>query len=103
MKDAGFNIRSNDKGSVIYHNDKPLVLCKGLFCKLGNHSFQIEGANKETLRELVKIAFMTQDKPKDSRAVFDLIEKLGENHKFKVHRGFVYESISLFETELAKL
>lgn len=103
MSDAKFNIRTNDKGSVIYHNNKPLVSCKGLFVKLVNHSFIIECASKDTLRELVKIAYLTQDKPKDSRAVIDLIEKLGENHNFKVHRGYVYESISLFETELAKL
>lgn len=103
MSDAKFNIRTNDKGSVIYYKDKPLVLCKGFFIKLVNHSFIIEGANKDTLREIIKIACTHQNAPKDSRVVIDLIEKLGENHNFKINRGFVYESISLFETELAKI
>lgn len=97
----GFNIRANDKGSVIYHNEKPLVLCKGLFCRLVGHQFKIEGASKETLRELVRIAYQASCDPK--LPVIDMVNRLGENHCFKVHRGYIYDSIALFEKGLNEL
>jgi hypothetical protein len=100
--DAKFKIRANDNGSVIYYENEALVLCKGFFIKFANRDFKIEGANKDALRELVKIAVLTR-KEKDPAKIFDLIHKAGENHCFTVHRGFVYESISLFERELGKL
>lgn len=102
MEEAKFKLRTNDKGSVIYYENEPLVLCKGFFVKFANRDFKIEGAGKETLRELVKIAALTRNE-KDPAKIFDLIHKLGENHCFVVHRGFSYESIALFETELYKL
>ncbi|QFR55841.1 hypothetical protein JC221_195 [Yersinia phage JC221] len=102
MGDAKFKIRTTDKGSVIYYENEALVLCKGFFIKFVNRDFKIEGADNETLKGLVKIAVLTR-KEKDPAKIFDLIHKLGENHCFTVHRGFVYESIALFERELGKL
>lgn len=99
----GFNIRANDKGSVIYHNDKPLVICKGLFYKLVDYNFKIEGASKEMLKELTKIAYIAHTEKHGIRWVIDNIEKLGENHCFRIHRGFVYDSILLFEQGLNEL
>lgn len=99
----GFNIRTSEKGSVVFHNDQPLVLCKGLFVKFVGHTFKLEGVDKATLRELVRIAYETKHLDPDHCIVFDKIHELGENHCFVVHRGYSYDSIALFERELGKI
>ncbi|QDH49242.1 hypothetical protein PHYNN_40 [Pantoea phage Phynn] len=99
----GFNIRTSDKGSVVFHGDQPLVLCKGFFAKLVGHSFKLEGVEKATLRELVRIAYETKHLDRDHRIVFDKIHKLGETHCFVIRRGFSYDSIALFERDLGKI
>lgn len=100
----GFNTRSNDNGSVIFHDSTPLVISKGLFVKMYNSSVRLEGLDKEGMKEIIKIAFKTKDYEKrDCREVFDMIDEVGENHCFRVHRGFVYDSMALFERELGKM
>lgn len=99
----GFNIRKNASGSVVFHNNTPLVLCKGLFVRLVNHSLKLEGVSNTTMKELVRIAYETKDCAKESKAVFDRIQKLGETHCFVVHNGYSFESIAMFERELGKI
>ena len=103
MSVQGFNIRTSEKGAVVFHGDKPLVLCRGLFCKLVKHSFKLEGVEKSVLKELVKIAYETDHLDRDHRIVFDRIHELGENHCFVIHRGHSYDSIAKFERDLGKI
>ena len=38
----GFSIRKNDKGTVIFYDNMPLVARKGLFAKIAGYSFKLE-------------------------------------------------------------
>lgn len=102
MSVLGFNIRANDKGSVVFYNDKPLVSRKGLFCKLVGYDFKLEEVDKETFREVIKVAYTLKEK-KDLQRAIAMLEKLGETHCFVVNRGYKYESLALFEKGLGEL
>lgn len=100
----GFNTRSNDTGSVIFYDTTPLVISKGLFVKMYNSSVRLEGLDKAGMKEIIKIAFNTRGYEKrDCQKVFDMIDKVGEDHCFRVHRGYIYDSMALFERELGKM
>lgn len=102
MSVAGFNIRSNDNGSVIFHNEKPLVSRKGLFCKLVGYDFKLEQVDSVTLKEIIRIAYLLKEEKNTHKAIA-MLEKLGETHCFVVNRGYKYETIALFEKGLSEL
>lgn len=102
MSEQGFNIRSNDNGSVVFYNNQPLVARKGLFCKLVGYGFKLEQVDNATLKEVVRIAYLLKDKKDEHRAIA-MLEKLGENNCFVVNRGYKYETIALFEKGLSEL
>lgn len=102
MSVAGFNIRANDNGSVIFYNNQPLVARKGLFCKLVGYGFKLEEVDNATLKEIVRIAYILKDKKDEHKAVA-MLEKLGETHCFIINRGYKYDTIALFEKGLCEL
>lgn len=101
MTAQGFRIRANEKGKVIYHNETPLVICKGLFVKLAKFSFKLEGVSNETLKEVVKIAYLTKDKSEQD--AIDMLHTLGITHCFIIHRWFPYDTIAAFEKGVSEL
>lgn len=98
----GFSIRKNDKGTVIFYDNMPLVARKGLFAKIAGYSFKLEEINDETLKEIVRIALQLRGKKDEQRAI-DMINKLGETQCFIVNRGYKYDTIAKFEKGLCEL